>query len=189
MLTADITNSENVEVIKVLLEIAKINGFKSAKISPQCSLTNEKLDIIFNYSKTIDISVYAVCNSIEMIDTMAHYTDTCEIQDINLLREARNKFKNLIVNVNNLNMEEIENIYFTYGPQWFVVETDRISIIKKIRHIGSIKICYKNNMNEILHHLALAFGVNGLERVINLKESDTVSGYVRRINYTKSAVL
>ena len=183
MLIADITNSNDVEVIKLLLEIAKLNGFTSAKISP-----NQDLKAIFDYTKARGISVYAVCDTLETLNTMAQYTDTCEIRNTNLLRDAKDKFKNVIVNVNSLNMEDIEDIYFTYGPQCFVVESDRMSVIGRIKAIGSVKICYRNESNEILHHLALAFGVDRLEKVISLKEPDTVSGYVSRINYTKSVI-
>jgi len=184
MLTADITNTNDFEAIKVLLEIAKIYGFTSAKISPNHKL----LDMIFNYAKTMDISVYAVCDNLETIDKIAQYTDTCEIQDTNLLRYARDKFKNIIVNVNGLNVETVEDIYFTYGPQCFVVESDRLSLIKRLRNIGSVKICYKNESNEILHHLALAFNVDGLEKVINLKNANTIPSYVGRIDYTRKSL-
>ena len=112
--------------MKTILKLCKEEGFDLAKFNIKKDTGKYEFDIfelteIFQYADEIKFKVYPCCFDIETVNYLSGLTDTCEIpvekmNDIYFINYVRSKYEKLIFGINKLDIDYIENLFYSYGP-------------------------------------------------------------------------
>ena len=116
----------DVDGMKTILKICKEEGFDLAKFNVKKNTGKFEFDIfelteIFQYANKINFKVYPCCFDIESINYLSGLTDTCEIpiekmHETDFINYVRSKFEKIIFDINNLDIDYIENLFYSHGP-------------------------------------------------------------------------
>jgi sialic acid synthase SpsE len=217
---ADIGTNHNNDIaaLKLLLKFAKGNGFKFAKIDKEINIENlfDGLNIFdyqeaFDYANSIGINIYFSCNDCDSADLLSMYTNICEIsvkksKDSDFIRYIKTKFKYIIISVNNIDLDEITELFYSHDPHLIIYRQEKnsknkpnLSYIKQIKNkIPRLNIGYNNNIDNISSYVAVTQGINYIERSITLDKNLFGDGhisalepmefkkYIKKLRYAKS---
>lgn len=196
---ADIGNnhSNDIKALKLLLKFARECGFNLAKIDNDINIQNlfDGLNIfdykeVFDYANNLGINMYFSCNDYDSVDLLSSYTNICEIpveknKDNNFIHYIKNKFKYIIISVDNIDLDEITELYYSHDPYLIIyrprnklnkLSLSNISIIKD--KIPRLNLGYSNNVDKLSSYVAITRGINYIERSITLDKNLFGDGHI-----------
>ena len=148
-------------------------GIKSLdKYYDRINFTEDSIKELSEYSKSLDIIFFAKVEDIESIHLMCKYTDICELDykmiNYKIFRLAKKKFKKVILRIIEPDINELENIFYSYNPDIIIIDTCNLNIIKKINNkIGKIDLGFRNS-KDVYYIPALIYGCTYFEKELNL---------------------
>ena len=178
---ANIEIFDNIESLKILLKLAYETGFKYAKLNSNvCNnlFKPEDYDNIFLYAKNLGIILYSICYDSNSVDLFSNYTNMCQIpfektNDIYFINNVKNKFKYLILEVDNCDFDLTNNLYYTHGLHMIIYKIKNninISELNKIKYnLGNLNIGYHDNNYELTNSIVVvSHGINYIEKNVDL---------------------
>ena len=137
--------------------------------------------------------IYSEVKTIIDIDRLSYYTDICEISydNISLINYAKNKFKKIIITVNNPDIDLITDLYYSYDPYIINIDSDcNLKNISKIKNkIGKIRLSYKSNY-EILYHTTASYDIFLMEKDCKYQDFHDFEfeRFIKNINFIKKTL-
>jgi len=221
---ANIGHISDIKSLKLLLKFAKESGFNFAKIdgfsvdeqfndlfSDSIGMSVVDYEDIFTYADSLGISLYGSCYDYKSVDLFSNYTNICEvpvekIDDMDFIRYVKNKFRYLILKVDNSDLDLIKDLYYSFGPHLIIYEPIRnlrkLSGINKIRHnLGILHIGFCDNSEDPIPTIvATTQGISYIEKSVTLDrnlfghrhiyalEPSQFESFIKKVRYASSLV-
>jgi sialic acid synthase SpsE len=175
-----VNHNADLKAIKTLIKLGAEAGFNYLKFNTCDTIDFDMFEIheIFNYAEELNITLFCSINNVITADIIYQYTDICEIPlekntDKEFINYIRSKFKNIIFSIDNIELDYLENLYYSYGPQMFLFnaceKNCNTKSIQKFLLLNNVKFCFKYECENLIPHIvSLTNGCEFIERNITL---------------------